>query len=149
MTEMKTQDARAETPDSKIDASCRVPLLALFGGAAVWLVVGSVLAMIASIKFHAPDFLAGCPVLTYGRVQPAADDALLYGFCLPAGLGVVLWLLARLGQTPLRGAMVPVVAANLWHLGVFIGLAAILLGDSTGFVWLEFPRGSSVLLFFA
>ena len=126
-----------------------MPLLALFGGAALWLVAGSVLALIASIKFHAPDFLAGCPVLTYGRVQPAADDALLYGFCIPAGLGVMLWLFAHLGQAPLRGAIVPVVAANLWHLGVFIGLAAILAGDSTGFAWLEFPRAGSVLLFFA
>ena len=73
------------TRPRQIDASCRVPLLALFGGAALWLVIGSVLAMIASIKFHAPDFLADCPWLTYGRVQPAADDALLYGFCIPAG----------------------------------------------------------------
>src|ERR1700690_338437 len=133
----------------EIDASCRVPLLALFRGAALWLVAGSVLALIASIKFHAPDFLAACPVLTYGRVQPAADDALLYGFCIPAGLGVMLWLFAHLGQAPLRGAVVPVVAANLWHLGVFIGLAGILAGDSTGFAWLEFLRAGSVILFFA
>ena len=149
VNEMKTPDARAESPDPKIDSSLCVPLLALFGGAALWLVVGSVLALVASIKFHAPDFLAGCPVLTYGRVQPAADDALLYGFCIPAGLGVVLWLFAHFGQAPLRGAIVPVVAANFWHLGVFIGLAAILAGDSTGFVWLEFPRAGSVVLFFA
>ena len=126
-----------------------MPLLALFGGAAFWLVVGSVLAMIASIKFHAPDFLAACPWLTYGRVQPAADDALLYGFCIPAGLGVVLWLFAQLGQAPLRGAIVPVVAAKLWHLGVLVGLAGILSGNSTGFAWLEFPRAGSVILFFA
>ena len=132
-----------------IDASLRLPLLALFGGAAFWLVVSSVLAMIASIKFHAPDFLAACPWLTYGRVQPAADDALLYGFCIPAGLGVALWLLAQLGQTPLRGAIVPVVAAKLWHLGVLVGLAGILSGNSTGFAWLEFPRAGSVILFFA
>ncbi len=132
-----------------IDASLRVPLFALFGGAAFWLVAGSVLAMIASIKFHAPDFLANCPWLTYGRVQPAADDALLYGFCVPAGLGVALWLFAHLGQAPLRGAIVPVVAAKLWHLGVLIGLAGILSGHSTGFAWLEFPRAGSVILFFA
>jgi cytochrome c oxidase cbb3-type subunit 1 len=138
-----------EDPSAGIDASLRVPLLALFGGAAWWLVVGSVLALIAAIKFHAPDFLSGCPVLTYGRVQPAADNALLYGFCIPAGLGVMLWLFAQLGQAPLRGAIVPVVAANFWHLGVFIGLAAILLGESTGFAWLEFPRAGSVILFFA
>jgi cytochrome c oxidase cbb3-type subunit 1 len=137
------------SPTESIDASLRWPLFALFGGAALWLVAGSVLAMIASIKFHAPDFLAACPWLTYGRVQPAADDALLYGFCIPAGLGVALWLLAQLGQTPLRGAIVPVVAAKLWHLGVLIGLAGILSGNSTGFAWLEFPRAGSVILFFA
>ncbi|MGD0252337.1 MAG: cbb3-type cytochrome c oxidase subunit I [Verrucomicrobiota bacterium] len=149
MTEMKTQDARAETPDPKIDASCRVPLLALFGGAALWLVIGSVLAMIASIKFHAPDFLADCPWLTYGRVQPAADNALLYGFCIPAALGVMLWIFARLSRTPLCLPFVPVIAANLWHLGVLVGLVGILIGDSTGFTWLEFPRGGPVLLFVA
>jgi cytochrome c oxidase cbb3-type subunit 1 len=149
VNEMKTPDARAETPDPKIDASLRVPLLALFGGAAFWLVVSSVLAMIASIKFHAPDFVAHCPWLTYGRVQPAADDALLYGFCIPAGLGVALWLFAQLGQAPLRGAIVPAVAAKLWHLGVLVGLAGILSGNSTGFAWLEFPRAGSVILFFA
>jgi len=129
-----------------IDASCRVPLLALFGGAALWLVIGSVLAMIASIKFHAPDFLADYPWLTYGRVQPAADNMLLYGFCIPAALGVMLWIFARLSRTPLCLPFVVVVAANLWHLGVLAGLTGILIGDSTGFTWLEFPRGGSVLL---
>jgi cytochrome c oxidase cbb3-type subunit 1 len=146
---MRTPDTRTETPDPRVDSSLRWPLLALLGGAALWLVTGSVLAMIASIKFHAPDFLAACPWLTYGRVQPAADDALLYGFCLPAGLGVVLWLFTQLGQAPLRGAIVPVFAAKLWHLGVLIGLIGILSGNGTGFAWLEFPRAGSVVLFFA
>jgi cytochrome c oxidase cbb3-type subunit 1 len=135
--------------DSEIDASCRVPLLALFGGAAVWLVVGLALGLIASIKFHAPDFLGGCPLLTYGRALPAANDALLYGFGIPAALGVMLWIFARLSQTELVLPLVPVIAANIWHLGVFIGIIAILIGDSTGFTWLEFPRASSVLLFTA
>src|SRR5277367_3197138 len=138
-----------ENPQTKIDASCRVPLLVLFGGAALWLVVGSLLGLIASIKFHAPQFLADCPCLTYGHVQPAADNALLYGFCIPAGLGVALWLLARIGQTPLRGVVVPVVAAHIWHLGVLVGLVGIFIGETTGFTWLEFPRTGAVLLFFA
>ena len=149
MTKMQPPDPRPQTPDPKLDASCRVPLLALFGGAALWLVVGSVLAMIASIKFHAPDFLADFPWLTYGRVQPAADNALLYGFCLPAALGVMLWIFARLSRTPLCLPFVAVAAANLWHLGVLVGLVGILIGDITGFAWLEFPRGGSVLLFTA
>ena len=92
---------------------------------------------------------ADCPLLTYGRAQAAANDLLLYGFCIPAGLGVMLWIFARLSQTELCLPLVPVVAANLWHLGVLVGTVAILIGDSTGFAWLEFPRGGSVLLFAA
>src|SRR5271170_2579431 len=138
-----------QVSDNKIDASCRVPLLALFGGAALWLVVGLVLALIASLSFHMPEKFANCSLLTYGRVQPAANDAILYGFAIPAALGVMLWIFARLSQSELVLPLVPIVAANLWHFGVFVGIVAILIGDSTGFAWLEFPRGSSVLLFAA
>ena len=138
-----------EISQQKIDASCRVPLLALFGGAALWLVVGLALSIIASLTFHAPQMFADCPLLTYGHAQPAANDAILYGFCIPAALGVMLWIFARLSQTELVLPLVPIVAANIWHLGVFVGIVAILIGDSTGFMWLEFPRGSSVLLFAA
>jgi cytochrome c oxidase cbb3-type subunit 1 len=134
---------------SEIDASCSVPLLALFGGAALWLVVGLALSLAAIMTFHKPDMFADCPFLTYGRAQAAANDALLYGFCIPAGLGVMLWIFARLSQSELALPLVPVVAANIWHLGVLVGVVAILLGDSTGFAWLEFPRGGSVLLFTA
>jgi cytochrome c oxidase cbb3-type subunit 1 len=138
-----------EISRQKIDASCRVPLLALFGGAALWLVVGLLLAVAASLTFHAPQMFADCPLLTYGHAQPAANDAILYGFCIPAALGVMLWIFSRLSETELVLPFVPVIAANIWHLGVFIGIVAILIGDSTGFAWLEFPRGSSVLLFAA
>ena len=132
-----------------LNASLRVPLLALFSGATVWLVVGLALGLIAGIKFHAPDFLGGCPLMTYGRLAPAANDAVLYGFCIPAALGVMLWIFARLSQAPLALPLVPVVAAHLWHLGVLVGTAGILLGESTGHTWLEYPRAAAVLLFAA
>jgi cytochrome c oxidase cbb3-type subunit 1 len=142
----------AETKEislAQIDASCRVPLLALFVGAAVWLVAGLALALVAAMTFHQPDTFAGCSFLTYGHVAPAANDLILYGFCVPAGLGVILWIFARLSRAELALPIVPVVAAHIWHLAVFIGTVAILVGDSTGFTWLEYPRSSTVLLFTA
>ncbi len=48
-------------------------------------------------------------------------------FAIPAALGVMLWIFARLSQAELVLPLVPVVAANFWHLGVFIGLVAILM----------------------
>jgi len=134
---------------SAIDASCRVPLLVLFGVAAIWLIIGLALEIIASLVFHNPDWLANCPFLTYGRVLPAANDAILYGFVMPAALGVMLWIFARLSESELLLPLVPIVAGNIWAVGVLVGVVAILIGDSTGFTWLEFPRGGSVLIFAA
>jgi cytochrome c oxidase cbb3-type subunit 1 len=133
----------------EIDASCRVPLLALCNCAALWLALGLALELLASLTFHMPEKFGGCAWLTYGRLLPAANDLLVYGFAIPAGLGVMLWIFARLSETELVLPLVPVIAAHIWHLGVFIGVVAIFIGDSTGFAWLEFPRGSSVLLFAA
>ena len=101
------------------------------------------------MSFHKPDMFADCPFLTFGRAQAAANDLLLYGFAIPAALGVMLWIFARLSQAPLALPIVPVVAANLWHLGVLIGTVAILLGGSSGHPWLEYPRAAAVLLFAA
>jgi len=145
--ENKSACACADT--SEIDASCRVPLLVLFGGAALWLVVGLLLGLAASMSFHKPDMFANCSCLTYGHAQTASNDLLLYGFAIPAALGVVLWVLARLSQAPLALPIVPVAAANIWHLGVLLGTVGILAGHSTGYPWLEYPRIAAVLLFTA
>ena len=82
---------------SEIDASCRVPLLALFSGAALWLLISAVATLIASMSFHKPDMFSDCMFMNYGRILPFAKAAFLYGFCLPAGYGLALWLAARLG----------------------------------------------------
>jgi cytochrome c oxidase cbb3-type subunit 1 len=132
---------------SAIDASCRVPLLAILGGAVVWLVVGLALAIVASLTFHMPEKFGNCAWLTYGRIQPAANDAILYGFAIPAALGVILWIFARMSETELLLPLVPIVASNLWNFGVLIGVVGIFIGDSTGFAWLEFPRPAAILLF--
>ena len=68
---------------------------ALCVGAAFWLVISSVFALIASIKFHSPGFLSDIAALTYGRVHAAHLNALAYGFAAQAGIGVALALLAR------------------------------------------------------
>ncbi len=124
-------------------------MFALVGGAAVWLVLSSVLGLIASIKFHSPNFLAGSAWLSYGRVFPASTNALVYGFAIPSGLAVGLWLLARLGRVPLAQPWLIAVGAKLWHFGVLVGLIGILGGDTTGFEWLEMPRYAAIILFVA
>jgi cytochrome c oxidase cbb3-type subunit 1 len=133
---------------SEIDFSCRLPLLLFFISAAVWLVIGSVFGLISSLKFHKPDLLADVSWLSYGRVRPAYNNALVYGFCLQAGFGVALWLLARLGRTPLVHRWLITIGGMLWNLGVTLGVLGILAGDNTGFENLEMPHYAALPVFF-
>lgn len=135
------------TPE--IDASLRWPLLAMFTSAAFWLLVGTVLSLLAAIKMHKGDFLADCAWVTLGRVRPAAMNAFLYGFASQAALGISFWLLCRLGQVRFAHQVASVIGTKLWNIGVLVGVTAILGGASTGFEWLEMPRYAAGLLFAA
>jgi cytochrome c oxidase cbb3-type subunit 1 len=133
----------------EIDASCRLPLLAFFLSAALWFLLSGVLGLIVSIKLHSPNFLAQCSWLTYGRLYPAQMNSLIYGFAAPAAFGVTLWLFCRLGGNLLAAPKLLLFAAKIWNIGVLIGTVGIILGDNTGFAWLEFPRYASLVLFLA
>jgi cytochrome c oxidase cbb3-type subunit 1 len=132
-----------------VNASCRLPVLQLFFGAACWLVVSSALALLASIKLHAPNFMGDCPFFTYAHVHAAHLNALAYGFAAQAALGVTLWLLAQTGKTKLALPGGALIAAKLWNLGVLVGVGSIFAGKQTGFEFLEFSQAGSVILLVA
>jgi cytochrome c oxidase cbb3-type subunit I len=142
-----TSSASEPVSTAEIDASCRVPLFTLFVSAAIWLVIASIFGLIASLKFHSPNLLSECPIFTYGRVHPVATNALLYGFGVQAGLGVVLWIIAQLGQTRVAQPWLILLGGKLWNFGLLIGVIGILGGDSTGFENLEIPRYGAVFMF--
>ncbi len=110
---------------------------------AIWAVVASVFALIASIKFHKPAFLADCAMLTYGRVRPAFLTALIYGFSIQAALGVGVWILSRLSRTGLVQPWLVFVGSKFWNLGVLLGVAGILCGHGSGFEYLDMPHYSA------
>jgi cytochrome c oxidase cbb3-type subunit 1 len=134
---------------AEIDASCRWPLLFFFTSAVLWLVLGTFLAFIAAIQLHKAGFLADYPWLTLGRIRPAGMNCFLYGFASQAGIGVLLWLLCRLGGVKLLFTWPLLVAWKLWNLGLTVGVIAILAGASTGFEWLEMPPYAAGILFVA
>jgi cytochrome c oxidase cbb3-type subunit I len=147
MTTAPTNVVQPEVSD--VDTSTRCPLLVLIGSAVVWLVVGGVLALIASIQLHTPEFLAHCAWFTYGRMQAAQETVFLYGWGINAGLAVSLWLLARLGGVPLRAAGLASVGAIFWNLALTVGLAGIFAGDLTGFAFFQLPAYVQPIMFVA
>lgn len=125
----------------------RAALLTLLGSATLWLLLGSFLLLIASFKLVAPGLLADCPMMSYGRVQPAAVNALLFGFASPAALAVAFWIILRQGGGTLRFVAAALFGALLWNTGVAVGLLEIFNGHTTGFDWLEMPRSAAGILF--
>lgn len=139
----------ASDKTSDVAASLRLPVLLFFGSAIFWLVVGASLACLGAWKLVTPALLDGLPFLTYGRVQPAADNALIYGWASQAGIGAGLWILSRLGRTALAYTKLLVTASFLWNMGVLTGVCGILAGLSGSFEGLEFPGFSAVILLVA
>ncbi len=122
-----------------VDESCRYPVLLFYASAVFWLLVGTVLAIIASVKMHSPGFLDSWEWLTFGRVRPAHLNAMIFGWASMAGVGTLLWLEARLCRVQLRLQLLLVVGCALWNVGVAGGVLAIFNGGSTSVEWLEIP----------
>ncbi len=125
---------------SDIDRSLRHPVMFFFTAGSLWLVVALFFGVVASMKLYAPGFFCECAGFQYGRVFPAHINALIYGWGVQVGFGVLIWLMARLSQRPIRNAISLLVAGHIWNFAVALGVMGILLGHGTGKPWMEFPN---------
>jgi cytochrome c oxidase cbb3-type subunit 1 len=122
-----------------VDRSTRGPVAAFIVSATAWLLIGSLLALIASFKFQFPDWWTEQAWLTFGRVRPAHLNTMIYGWISMAGVGIGTWLWARLLKTPLRGQGLLWLSIGLWNVGMGVGTIGILAGYSRAIEWLEMP----------
>ncbi|MGH8093756.1 MAG: cbb3-type cytochrome c oxidase subunit I [Chthoniobacterales bacterium] len=132
-----------------IDTSTRLPVLVFYTSAIAWLLLATLLGILTSVKMHSPGLLGDISFLTWGRIRPAHLDALIYGWGSMAGMGTATWLMARLCRTTLRHPLLLISGAAFWNLGVLMGIGGVLIGDNTGYEWLEFPHYSAIILFVA
>lgn len=122
-----------------IDRSLRHPVMFFLTSGAAWLAVSILLAIIASIKVHSPEFMDGCPCAGYGRVFPAHLNTLIYGWGFQAAFGVMIWLMARMSRHECRAVGTILTAGHVWNFAVLLGTLGILGGAGTGMPWMEFP----------
>ncbi len=146
-----TNALQNNVPDgvTDIDTTARYPLFLLVGSGLVWLVLGGVLALINLAQTYTPALLADCAWLTYGRLQAIHETILVYGWFGNGGLAVVLWLLARLGGSPLRGQNYITVGALFWNLAITLSAIGIATGDATSFPLLQMPRYVQAIMLFS
>lgn len=134
-------------PDSKgviserwrvLDQSAREPILFFIVTSVMWLVLGSILGLLVSVKFHIPDFLGQQAALTFGKLRPLHLNIIIYGWLSPAALAVAMWLVPRLTKVPLQNTKILYTAGFLWNIGVLLGCLGIFWGLNDGLEWLEF-----------
>ncbi len=125
---------------SRTEAGLRGPFLCFFTSAVLWLVVASVLALVAAVKLHRPDFLGACEPATYGRVAAAARDTFIYGWGFNALFAVNFWIMAQLGRFEFRNGWLATLGGATWNLALTYGVVQVIRGDLGGFALLDLPR---------
>ncbi len=140
-------DPKVALERATLDTAAAGPVLLFFTSAIVWLLISTLLGFITSMKLHSPAFLADSAWLTYGRVAPAYNLTLTYGWASLAGMGVSIWLMSRLCRVAIRYPGVLVFGAFLWNLGLLIGVGCVLGGQTSGIEGMEIPRGAAAIMF--
>src|SRR2546428_2287154 len=89
--------------------------------ATVWLLVGTTIGLIASIKLHWPEFLPFA-WLSFGRVRPAHTNLVLLGWSSLVLVGLSLYVVSRTSRVPLWTPHLARIALWLWNLALLGGL---------------------------
>ncbi len=112
-----------------------------FIAGAVFLVVGGALQLVSLLSLRFPDLV----LLSFGRLEPMANLALMVGFGGLSLFGGVYYVLPRLTGTRLRNSAIASVAFVVTAGLVLLGLLAILFGFGDGSQplgipwWLDLP----------
>lgn len=145
-------DLNQATPEdirerAAIDRSTRWPVLFFFTSAAAWLAVATLLGFFSGLKLAVPGLWEHCSLFNYGRLFPVHMIALVYGWAMQAGLGAMIWLMARLTRNELRNGTTIIVAGHIWNLGVSLAMLAVWAGKGRSMPWLDFPAWIAPVLF--
>ncbi len=122
-----------------IDRSARYPVMFFFTSAAAWLLFATVMGFVSSLKLRLPGLWDGCEYMAYGRLFPVHFNALVYGWAMQAGIGVMLWLMARLTRSRVQHPVLLIVAGHVWNAAVCLAVISIWFGAGRSIPLLDFP----------
>lgn len=122
--------------------------LVLILGSIIWSLLGAGLQLLSTTQLLVPllDRLIPFPWFGYGRLVPAAQFLLSYGWLGSGLLGVLLILAPRFSGIGFRYGRLLFGGSLLWHLAIFGGFTQILLEGPSGLIGLPQSRFASILL---
>jgi len=121
-----------------LDRPDSAALHGLLSGAG-WIILTTIFGFVMSNELTTPDIFAGIPQLTWSRLRPAHISMGLFGIFSSGMFGGWYFIVPRLCKTPLRTNRAANLLLFFWNLTVFLGVGAILNGDTQGKEYVEFP----------
>lgn len=119
--------------------------LFLLSSISYFFIVGIIALMIAA-KFVWPQFLGTIPFLTYGRLRPLHVNGMLFGWLLPADMGLIYYIIPRLCGVKLWSEKLGIATSILWNIIVLGAVVTLLLGMNQGFEYGELILPLDVLV---
>jgi cytochrome c oxidase cbb3-type subunit 1 len=120
--------------------------------ATVWLIFGTLVGLLVSIKLSVPDFLP-YEWLSFGRLRQIHTNTVFWGFLSPAMVALALYVVPRTSRARLHSFTLARIALWLWNFVVAAGAVTLALGYSNGnqefreYIWpLAIPFASGLLL---
>ncbi|MGI9529306.1 MAG: cbb3-type cytochrome c oxidase subunit II, partial [Acidimicrobiia bacterium] len=123
------------TPTDDAPGIARVHIIV----AAVFLVLGTLVATDAALQLVLPQLLSGIAFATFGKLAPAARLMLEGGWLTIGLLGMSYWALTKITGQTTRRSVLAYVSLGLITLGVVAGVVGILAGYQSGLPGLEAP----------
>ncbi|MDQ3930497.1 MAG: cbb3-type cytochrome c oxidase subunit I, partial [Chloroflexota bacterium] len=91
--------------------------------AIAWLTIADFVGLIAATQMISPDFLAGIPFLTFGRLRQMHTNGVLFMWLSMAQLGGFFYIVPRLCGTKLHSEILGNITMILWNM---VGIAGYL-----------------------
>jgi cytochrome c oxidase cbb3-type subunit 1 len=103
-----------------------------------WLTIADFIGLLAAVEMISPDFLAGIPFLTFGRLRAMHTNGVLFMWLSMAQLGAFLYIVPRLCGVKLHSEILGNVTMILWNMVGIAGYLTLSNGLSQGREYAEF-----------
>jgi cytochrome c oxidase cbb3-type subunit 1 len=98
-----------------------------------------IIALTIAAKFVWPQLLGTVQYLTYGRLRPLHVNGMLFGWLLPADMGLTFYVVPRLCGVKIWSEKLGVATAIIWNVIVLGAVVALPAGFNKGWEYAELP----------
>lgn len=107
--------------------------------AAVWLVIGMSMGLLAATEFIAPDLSSNIAQITFSRLRPTHINVVAFGWLSMANIGLVLYIVPTLTKCKLYSERFANFICVVWNLAILAGALCLMNGYSEGREYAELP----------